>query len=124
MARQTRLNHDAVTSPENIWARDPHGDSYSDRYRTWWLHTYYGEANQRGLGSKDLIRRIFGRQTMTVTFMYRNWVWHDPDAGWTLYVDLRGASFYVQNKMNAQDAWDAFVKFRDQVDTWLKENPR
>ena len=120
------VNHETVTPPDNIWARDPHGDSYADRFREWWLRTYYREADRRGVPGHlhmRLFQRIFGKQATTITFVHRNRVWDDPEAGWTLYVDRRGPTFHVQNKMNSQDAWDAFVKFRDLVDAWFKANP-
>lgn len=112
------MNHEAVTPPDNIWARDPGGDSYSNRFREWWLRTYYGETDRRrvpGHLHMRFFQHILGKQTTTVTFVHRNRVWDDPEAGWTLYVDRRGPAFHVRTGMTSAEAWNAFEKFRVQV---------
>ena len=116
------MNHDAVTCPLTIWTGDPK----SDLYLKWWIVKYSGEACRRRVTPHlhaRFFQRILGRQTTTITFVHRNRVWHNPDEGWTLYVDRRGPDFHVRTGMSAQEAWDAFVKFQDRVDAWFKANP-
>jgi hypothetical protein len=118
-----RVDHESVVKPEVIWARDPHGGAYLDPFTEWWLRSYYREADRRrvpGHLHMRFFQHLLGPQTTTVTFVHRNRVWHEPEEGWTLYVDRRGPAFHVRLGMTSQDAWDAFKRFRDRVDARIK----
>jgi hypothetical protein len=65
-------------------------------------------------------RAALGRQDTCIVFRHRNWVWHRPDAGWTLYVDRRGPALHVRRGMSPSEAWDAFVDFRNQIDAYFE----
>lgn len=119
------VDHERVDRPENIWARaGVEGDDYFDRYRAWWMRVYQAEVSKRRVlphVQMRLFQRFFGPQTTTVTFTHRNRVWHQPDEGWTLYVDRRGPAFHVRRGMTAGEAWDAFEKFRLRFETRTKD---
>lgn len=121
---RTQVDHELLDRPENCWQT---GD-YIERCYHWWTHTYYPEAYKRGVVDtyphNRLWQRILGPQDTTVVFRHRNWVWHRPEEGWTLYVDRRGPAFHVRFGMSAEEAWEAFTRFREQVDAWFAENPR
>lgn len=119
------MDHDAVDRPENIWSRA--GDPRTQQSYDWWIRVYYAESHRRKVGPRTHYRffqDILGRQTTTVTFTHRNWVWARPDEGWVLYVDRRGPAFHVARRgMHADEAWAAFERFRERVEAWFRENP-
>ena len=78
-------------------------------------------------GRKDLAhtrairfyKEVFGRQDTCVVFRHRSWVWHRPNAGWTLYVDRRGPALHVSTA-STEKAWAAFQDFHSKVDAFFK----
>lgn len=118
------IDHEAVERPENIWARDPRWSTYHRWFIEWWTGTYYVRTHALGVNPRKHMRhmqRVLGRQTTTVTFFHRNWVWDRPDEGWTLYVDRRGPALCVRQGMTGEEAWEAFRKFKARVERWTHE---
>lgn len=118
------IDHEAVERPENIWAVYEGGATYHRWFIEWWACTYYRRAHDLGVRPGKHMRhfqRILGRQTTTVVFVCRNWVWDRPDEGWTLYVDRRGPAFGVRRGMTGAEAWEAFRKFKARVERWTHE---
>ena len=117
------LDHDKVDRPENVWAGDD-GGLYLKGYWDWWK-SYYQRAHALNVGPRlhaKFFKTVLGRQTTTVLFRHRNWVWACPEEGWILYVDRRGPAFHVHQGVDANHAWVAFGKFRDRVDAWFDAN--
>lgn len=120
MGKRVSIPHDGVDCPENIWANSEQFHHYWDRYSKWW-QSYYRRAHGEGLGTRSVkaFKAILGDQDTTVVFRHRNWVWHNEEEGWTLYVNKRGPAFHVHRGMTSEEAWEAFMKFRAHVDEFF-----
>jgi len=124
------IDHHAVDQIINILGRLDDRARY-DEYANWWMSNYtrvsewdVAETSRKDLATTRSIRfykAALGRQDTCVTFVHRCWVWHRPDAGWTLYADRRGPALHVRRGMTPEQAWDAFANFRDCIDAYFAE---
>ena len=116
-----KLDHDQITRPENIWAQ---GSKLEDPYRDfarWWLKLSVRLwEDGRRKPNTVFFKKVFGRQDQVIMFRHRNWVWHRPEAGWTLYVDKRGPAFHVALGSTETEAWAAWEDFKVQVNAYLE----
>jgi hypothetical protein len=111
----------AVTRPENIWLREEKHKVLWMRHSRWWLELHqrlWEDGKKRA--NTVFFKKVFGRQDTTAVFRHRNWVWHRPKEGWTLYVDKRGPAFHVPMAASAEEAWDAWGRFKTAIETYLE----
>lgn len=112
-----KIDHDSMIRPECEWSQE--------RVLEWskWWHSYYQRAHARGLGtnSAKAFKEILGRQTLTVTFRHRNWVWNNEDESWCLYVSKCGSTFHTplvigRHTLTPDETWEAWQRFTARVD--------
>ena len=113
---RAELEHELVDRMENILQRHPRWREWYE----WWMgfHRQRWEAGDKD-SSVKFFKACFGRQSTTVVFRHRNWVWHRPTEGWTLYVDKRGPALCCHRDCTPEEAWAAFERFRTSVDPHL-----
>jgi len=123
--------HETLTPISNILQR---GDSvllgeYSDWARENSTRVFDWDVRTTGHRDRATSRAIrfyktaLGRQDICVVFRHRNWVWHRPDEGWTIYVDRRGPSLHVAQGATPEEAYDAFKRFSQHVDKFFELRP-
>ena len=90
-----------------------------------WYHRMYKAIRKAHPYPVERYIRFFkdklGRQDTCVVFRHRNWVWTDPEAGWTLYVDKRGPALHVHRDLTPDKAWEAICAFADRIDVPMVE---
>lgn len=80
-----------------------------------------GNAKSVNTRSIRFFKQVFGRQDLCATFLRRNWIWHRPDEGWTLYCDNRGMKLHVKKGLSSDEAFKAFCKFREHIDVFFEK---
>ena len=125
MGKKVPIPHDQLTRIENkmsLWARMAYVkwclDFFERQYR--WDVKVTGRKDAIRTRSIRFFKAVLGRQDTTITFRYRNWVWHRPNEGWTLYVDRRGMALQVPLMATPEQAWEAFQKFRSHINTYFE----
>lgn len=117
------IPHDNVDRIENILQSHRNWEEF----HAWMLNLYRRMQEWDTKDRRDPVvtrtirffKHVLGRQDICVVFRHRNWVWHRPNEGWTLYVDRRGPVLHVRLGMTQDEAWEAFEKFRGHVEAVL-----
>lgn len=115
-----QINHEEWDRPTNIWREE------IQPFIDWWSDVYYEEAYKRKIPPrqhKKFFQKILGKQTTVVQFRYRCWMWHRQEEGWALYVDKRGPAFHVRSGVSPDEAWQAFLSFKAEVEGWINLHP-
>lgn len=94
------------------------GDSRGSEYGAWHRRMYDAIHKAHPYPVQSSIRFFkdkLGRQNTCVVFRHRNWVWTDPEAGWTLYADVRGPALHVHQDLTPEKAWEAVCAFAERI---------
>ena len=117
------IPHDKLQVLSNILMESTY---HSDAYLNWWTGTHHaafiwalGATGKRQPASVLFYKEALGRQDTTIVFLYRCYVWHRPEEGWTLYVDKRGPKLHVTRGMSLTEAWEAFQRFAEHINNFI-----
>ncbi len=87
-------------------------------FEAWYMREYH-MVKHPGLSTKQIFKKVFGRQLTCVMGWYRNWVWtfSSDDCSATIYcmVDIRGMHWEMHIDSNLSE----IIKLREEIERRL-----
>lgn len=103
------MNHEEWDRAENRLS-EPDRDSLN----LWWCRF----LRQEPYGTIAQFKQLLGRQTLTVVFARRYWVWRGED--WALYVSTSRIGLNVRNTATPEEAQAAVTRFCNLIEEKMK----